>query len=419
MTDFSSLLGDLFLLFLAAQIGGIIAVKLRQPAVIGELVAGAVIGPFALGLVGHPSSEMIAFFQHPEDAEAAIEVVFHLIAELGVIILLFTVGLETRLSVLLAVGRRAFLVAVSGVVVPFLFGYLLMTMLGWDGWVPLFTATALVATSVGITARVLRDLGVIGSQESRIILAAAVIDDILAMVLLAIVGGLASSGSLTTLGLSIIVVKAVAFVALFTIAGTGLMRRYHLHLDRLPVPNAPFVVTVLLMLGLAALATVVGLAAIIGAFLAGMILAEASEQYEIERQALPLYRVFVPFFFVITGMFIDWRLFFDPSILALAGVITALALSTKLLACGASVYGLGLRSMAIVGVGMVPRGEVAIIVATLGLGAGLIPHSIFSVVIVMGVLTTIVVPPVLAWLYRGRSAEVGQHRPSIDAISDL
>jgi len=262
-----------------------------------------------------------------------------------------------------------------------------------------------VATSVGITARVLGDLGHIRSDEARIILGAAVIDDIVGMIILAIVSALGEGGTVSLGQIGLIALQAVAFTVFVAVAGRQAARRWSAHLDRLRIRNAPFVVAVLIMLGLAALAAQIGLAAIIGAFLAGMVFAELSEQYELERQALPLYEFLVPLFFVITGSHVDWRLFLDGSVLSVALAVTALAIVGKIVGCGAAAYGLGWRRTAIVGVGMAPRGEVGLIVANVGASLSIIPDAMFSTVVIMSVLTTLVVPPILTLLYRGQPTD--------------
>jgi Kef-type K+ transport system membrane component KefB len=403
MTELTGLLRDLFVIFLAAKLAAELFERIHQPPVIGELLAGVLIGPYALGWIGTPDAGLVALY-HGDVAAAqeAVSVVYHLIAELGVVVLLFFVGLETRVADIVRVGGRALTVAVLGVIVPFVLGFGLMgPLLGHPQIESIFVGAAMVATSVGITARVLRDLGVIASTESRIILCAAVIDDILAMVILAIVAGLAATGSISVGQIALIVGQAVLFTAFVVLVGTGVVRRYALRLCDLRMDNAPFAVSLLVMLGLAALSATIGLAAIIGAFLAGMVFAEAREHFELEHQALPIYQFLVPFFFVITGSQVNWQLFLDGGIMGIALGVTALALVGKLVGCGAGVLGLGRRSVAIVGVGMAPRGEVGLIVASLGLSLGAIPAEIFSVVVIMSILTTIVVPPVLRVLYTG------------------
>ena len=404
----SSILTDLFILFVAAKLAGAAFSWLRQPPVIGELLAGVIIGPYAFGWVGVADPALIALFHGDQvAAQEAVDLVLEMLAELGVILLLFFVGLETRLADLISVGRRAAVVGTLGIALPFAGGFLIVKALGEETIPALFVAVALVATSTGVTARVLRDLGVLDAPESRIILGAAVIDDILAMILLAFVTGLSDAGEFEVLNLSLIGLQAVGFVVFGVLVGTRVLRRYHSSLDRLPLTNAPLMLGLAMMLGLAAVATSVGLAAIIGAFLAGMILAEAAEHYDLERAILPIFEFLVPFFFVVTGTRVDPTLFLDWDTMALALLITGVAILTKLVGAGVGGYGMGIRPMAVIGSGMVPRGEVGLIVASLGLSRGVIGTDFFSIVAVMSILTTLVVPPVLSLLLRA-----APHRPA-------
>ena len=404
MATTGAILADIFIMFLAAKLAGELFERLKQPAVIGELLVGVALGPFALGWIGVPTGAMIEAFHGEAQAGEAMASIFEVIAELGVIVLLFLVGLETRLSDLLRVGARAGVVAVLGVIVPFILGYAFVAALGHATIEAIFVGTAMVATSVGITARVLADLGHVRGDEARIILGAAVIDDILAMIVLAVVAALGSGGRLTAGEIVWIAGQAIAFTLFVALAGRHAVRRWSIQLERLRIRNAPFVVAVGVMLGLATLSAQIGLAAIIGAFLAGMVFAELRDQYELERRALPLYELLVPLFFVITGSHVDWRLFLDGSILGIALAVTGLAIVGKLVGCGAGALGLGWRSVAIVGVGMAPRGEVGLIVANVGKSLAVIPDAMFSTVVIMSVLTTLVVPPVLTALYRGQPA---------------
>jgi Kef-type K+ transport system membrane component KefB len=397
----AEVIADLFIIFAVAKAAGEVFQRLHQPPVIGELLVGVLIGPYALGWIGLPGPALVELFHDPAAAREALALVYHVLAELGAIFLLFFVGLETRLSDLLRVGVRAGIVAVAGVVVPFLLGAGLMLALGHPGLEAAFVGTALVATSVGITARVLGDLGYLDSLEARIILGAAVVDDILGMIALAIVAGVGGSGRVEPLPIVATAVMALAFTAFTAYGGTRLLRRFGWRLEALQVRNAPFVVAVAVCLGLAALADVIGLAAIIGAFLAGLVFAETREQYALEHQTLPVYELLVPMFFVITGASVDWRLFLDGSLVGLALAVTALAIVGKVVGCGLGAWGLSPRTMAIVGVGMAPRGEVGLIVASIGQSLQAIPHEVFSVVVVMSVLTTVLVPPLLPLLFRG------------------
>jgi Kef-type K+ transport system membrane component KefB len=404
----AALLFDLFVVFLAAKLAAEIFERIHQPPVIGELLAGVLIGPYALGFIGTPDGGLVeAFHGDWAAAQEAINLVYHLVAELGIIVLLFFVGLETRIADIVKVGTRAGNVALLGVLVPLGLGYGLMgPLLNHPQIESIFVGAAMVATSVGITARVLRDLGVIASTESRIILGAAVIDDILAMIILAVVAGLATTGSVSPFEIGFITGQALLFTLFVALVGTGVMRRFGLGLGHLRMDGAPLAISLLAMLGLAALSASIGLAAIIGAFLAGMVFAEAREHFALEHQTLPIYQFLVPFFFVLTGAQVDWRIFTDGGIMGIALLVTALALLGKFLGCGLGMIGLGKRSIAIVGVGMAPRGEVGLIVASLGLSLGAIPTEIFSVVVIMSILTTLVVPPVLRLLY-GDHPETG------------
>ena len=394
-------IADLFIIFAVAKVAGEVFQRLRQPPVIGELLAGVLIGPYALGWIGLPGPALVDLFHDPATAREALALVYHVLAELGAIFLLFFVGLETRLSDLLRVGVRAGIVAVAGVVLPFVLGAGLMLALGHPGLEAAFVGTALVATSVGITARVLSDLGYLDSLEARIILGAAVVDDILGMIALAIVAGVGGGGRVEPVPIVTTAAMALAFTAFTAYGGTRVVRRFGWRLDALQIRDAPFVVAVAVCLGLAALADVIGLAAIIGAFLAGLVFAETREQYALEHQTLPVYELLVPMFFVITGASVDWRLFLDGSLVGLALVVTALAILGKVVGCGLGAWGLGPRAMAIVGVGMAPRGEVGLIVASIGQSLHAIPHEVFSVVVVMSVLTTVLVSPLLPLLFRG------------------
>ncbi|HEX3246641.1 MAG TPA: cation:proton antiporter [Chloroflexota bacterium] len=416
MESATAVLGDIFVMFLVAKVAGELFERIHQPPVIGELLAGVAIGPYALGWVGMPAPAMVDLFHG--DAAEALESIYAVLAELGAIVLLFLVGLETRLSDILRVGVRAGLVAVLGVIAPFVLGAAFVLSLGDPPIEALFLGTAMVATSVGITARVLADLGQIQEREARIILGAAVIDDILGMMVLAVMSSLGTGGGLSLAELGLITGQAVGFTVFVALAGRHAAQRWSIHLERLRIQNAPFVVAVLVMLGMAVLAAKISLAAIIGAFLAGMVFAELREQYELEKQVLPLYEFLVPLFFVITGTHVDWRLFLDGSVLGIALAVTALAIVGKLLGCGLGAWGLGARSVAIIGVGMVPRGEVGLIVANVGKSLGVIPEVLFSTVVVMSVLTTLVVPPVLMVLYRGRGEAVRSQAAIDDAVAD-
>jgi len=384
MEHATQVLFELFLIFASAKILGEVFERIRQPAVVGEILAGLLLGPYLLGIVPHSP-------------------IYEGIAEIGVIFLLFTVGLETKPSDILRVGGVASKVGVLGIVLPFVLGFGLIVYLDHPTLEALFIGTALVATSVGITARVLGDMGLIQEVESRIILGAAVIDDIVGMILLAVVSGL-GEGVLSWVRIAVVAIQAIAFTLFLAFIGSPVINRYARTIDNLKTPHAPLVGAILICLGLSALSSAIGMAAIIGAFMAGMVLAEFSEKYHLVEKAETICAFLVPFFFFVMGSHINLSVMASGEILWLALVITVLAVIGKLLGCGLGAWSLGRSGALIVGVGMVPRGEVGIIVAMLGLRLHAIPETMYGLVIFMSVVTTLAVPPVLRVLFRDRLA---------------
>ena len=382
----AEILLTLFAIFVAAQVGAEIAQRLGLPGVVGEIVAGCAIGPSALALV------------RPE--QIAIGTPLDVLAEIGVVLLLFAVGLETRLDDLKKVGRSAFLVGVLGVIVPFACGALWAYGSGFELTRSLFVAAAFVATSAGITARVLQELGVLTRIESRVILGAAVIDDILAMLLLGVVTSLQGGEGVNVNGLLFVLAQAIGFVVVIGWVGTRVMRQRSHWLERPINPLSPLTIALAICLGLAYLSTEFGLAAIIGAFLAGMIASEMNQREELEHQMQPLLALLTPFFFVVTGAKIDLSVFADATALWMLAAATAIAIVSKLAGGFLGALSLGKRSALIVGVGMVPRGEVGVVIASLGLVAGVFSDRIYAVIVAMSLLTSIVTPPVLSLLLR-------------------
>ncbi len=367
---------DLFVVLLAAKLGDELFKRLGQPTIVGEILAGVIVGSSVLGLV-EPTETLEVF------------------AELGVVFLLFWVGLETKASELAEVGATAALVGALGFVLPLGGGIALGAGLGESAATSIFIGAALVATSVGITSAVLIGLGGLQSRAARVILGAAVVDDILAMVLLAVAAGLAAEGGVAATEIAVVVALALGFVVFFGLGGTRLLQRQPQLLQRPRFSESPLLPAVLLALGLAAFAAQIGLAAIIGAFLAGMMVAETKEQHPIEEEVAPLYAFFPPFFFVFIGIQVDLSAFIDLGTLALLGGVTLLAIATKFAGAWLGARSLGGREAAFVGVGMVPRGEVGIIVAGIGRVAGVIDDELFAVIVGMSILTTLAVPPVL------------------------
>lgn len=370
----------LFLMLAAAKLFAEIFERLRQPSVVGEILAGIIIGPSVLGLVQR--SEVI-----------------DTLAEVGVIFLLFTVGLETKPASIFHVGKRAVLVAVLGVVTPFVAGWVLMKAWGGSGLEALFLGTALVATSVGITARVLSSMGVLDELTSRIILAAAIIDDILGLMILAVVSSLAL-GPINYLSIIMTGALAIAFTAFVILVGAPAVKRVAPRIENLRVSHSLFISALLLCLGISIAASYIGVAAIVGAFLAGMAFAEvAEERPTMHKEMAGVTEFLVPFFLVNIGLQLRLDVFRDPSVIAFAFLVTLIAVITKLAGCGFGAKGLGWRQMSQVGMGMVPRGEVGIVVAQIGLGLAVINDSLYGVVLMMAVATTLIAPPFLRILY--------------------
>ncbi len=372
----------LFLILLATKIGDEVFKRLGQPTLIGEILAGLIVGPAVLGIV-EPSQVIDVF------------------AELGVVLILFWVGLETRIHELLSVGRSATLVGILGVIVPFAGGYGFAIARGEGTETALFFAAALVATSVGITSAVLIGVGALESRAGRTILGAAVVDDILAMLIVAVASAVAVGGGTSVVELAVVAVMALLFVGFFAFGGTGFMRRYPGVLDVPRFSESPLLPAVILCLGLAALAAEIGLAAIIGAFLAGMMVAETKEQHPVEEEVAPLYAFFAPFFFASIGLQLDLGVYKSATVIGVVLLVTVIAIATKALGAYAGARGLTRSEALFVAAGMVPRGEVGIIVAGIGIDAGALTGESFAIIVGMALLTTILVPPVLrSWAER-------------------
>ena len=329
--------------------------------------------------------------------------VLEVFSELGVVFLLFWVGLETRLSEMRAVGRIAVMVGGSGVVLPFLGGLGLGLALGESTETAVFLGAALAATSAGITAATFLDLGIARSRAARTVLGAAVVDDILALILLSVAVGMAAEGGVDAGTIALALAVAVAFVAFVALGGTRLLQSRPQLLQAPRFADSPLLPAVILCLGLAAFSAQIGLAALIGAFLAGMIVAETKDQSSIEQEVQPLYAFFPPFFFAFIGIQLSLDPLFTTDALLLLAAVTALAIVTKLIPGYLAARGLGRQQASIVAVGMVPRGEVGIVVASIGAAEGVVDAELFAVVVAMSVLTTLAAPFVLRRLSRGVS----------------
>jgi len=375
---------DLLVVLLAAKLGDELFKRLGLPTLIGEILAGVVVGSSVLGFV-EPTDTLAVF------------------SELGAVFLLFWVGLETRIGDLRQVGRAATLVGVLGVVLPFAGGAGIGIASGEATAVVVFTGAALIATSVGITSAVLSDVGLVATAAGRTILGAAVVDDILAMLILGVAVGLAGEAGADYASLALSAALAIAFVAFFALGGTRVMQRRPGVLKAPRFSESPLLPAVLLCLALAAIAAQIGLAAIIGAFLAGMMVAETKEQHPIEEEVAPLYAFFAPFFFAFIGLQLDLSAYSSLETLGLLAATTAVAVVTKFVGAWLGARSLGSREATIVGVGMIPRGEVGIVIAGIALAEGAVSEQFFAVIVGMSVLTTLLAPPVLRAVARPQS----------------
>lgn len=391
------------LILIVAKLAGDLAVRLGQPAVLGELLAG--IGLGNLVLLGWDG---LAFLRHDE--------YLGLLAEVGVILLLFEIGLESTVREMAKVGVSAFLVAVLGVVTPFALGWGVGAVLlpEHSVYVHAFLGATLTATSVGITARVLRDLGRSQSQEARVILGAAVIDDVLGLVILAVVAAVVveadRGGSLSYGALGGILAKALGFLTLALALGTWLSPRLFALASRLRGEGILLSLALAFCFLLAWLAQAIALAPIVGAYAAGLVLEKlhfhdfvTRGERELEELVNPIASFLVPVFFVVMGARVQLESFGEPGVLGLAAALTAAAFLGKQ-ACSIGVLGRGMDRLS-VGIGMVPRGEVGLIFANIGLGLAvggeaMITASTYSAVVIMVVVTTLVTPPALAWSLR-------------------
>ncbi|MCU1335359.1 MAG: sodium/hydrogen exchanger [Bryobacterales bacterium] len=373
----------LLIVFGSAKLMGEIFVKLRLPALVGEILAGAVIGPSALGWIA------------PNDTLKAL-------SDLGVMFLLFDVGLQVKAHELLRVGGTAMLVAMLGVIVPFFAGWGILLAWGAPQTEAVFVGASLVATSVGITASSLSARGLLQEVASKIILAAAVIDDVLGLIVLAAVSSLAQ-GRVNFLEIAFTAGMAAAFTVILAKWGTAAVNRIlpHFH-SRADAEDAQFHLSLIVLFALSALAIYTGVAAIVGAFLAGLALSDTADN-RVRDLTRGVNELLVPFFLVGIGLHLDLSAFRTPATLALALVILAAAILTKLIGCGLGAASLGWQNVLKIGLGMVPRGEVGMVVAQIGLSMKVISTEVYAVVVFMAIATTIVTPLLLKIAFRGPS----------------
>jgi Kef-type K+ transport system membrane component KefB len=382
--DLPQFLGLLVAILGTAKLLGAFAQWIGQPAVLGELCAGVILGGSMLGIV-EPETEVL-----------------HLLSELGVIILLFAIGLETDLQKLLKVGAASSAVAIVGVALPFALGYAVCLLLGLSNLTAVVAGAALTATSVGITARVLSDLNRLQEPESQIVLGAAVIDDVVGLVILAVVAGVTRGEGITAWGIASTTVVAFGFLIGTLLIGSWLVPPIARLLSKIDLPGTPTMLALLLSFGLAWLASYAGSATIIGAFAAGLLIRETPDAHEIERGVASLGHFFVPIFFVVVGSAVDLTVF-NPlhaenhGTLLIGGALIVAAVLGKFLSGYAPFWFRGNKR--VIGVGMIPRGEVGLIFAQMGLTSGVFDAAMFSAVALMVMVTTFMAPPLLKLLF--------------------
>ena len=383
----------MLVIFASAKLLAEVFERLGISGIVGEIAAGVLIGPSMLAWVA-PNELTIS------------------LADLGVMFLLFRVGLEVKPDELLKLGGSATLVAVSGVIVPMIMGWGILRFWGAPQIEAIFVGASMVATSVGITAQVLAAKGLLQQKSAQIILAAAVIEDVLGLLVLASVSGMAK-GQVNVWEIALTAGLAIAFVVGIALWGNKAMGKIVPRAqESLRVAEAEFALAVVLLFGLSVMAVYIGVAAIVGAFFAGMALA-GRVGHRVNDLANGAAELLVPFFLAGIGLHVDLSAFQDRSMMMLAAVILVAAVVSKFIGCGVAALGMGKAEAMRIGVGMIPRGEVGMVVAQIGLAMGAISQNIYGVVVFMAVATTVVAPPLLKIAYKGVAASAPEERYSL------
>ena len=405
----------LIIVYLMSKVGGELSKRLDLPPVLGELVGGVLVGVSALHLIVFPEAGAAATdsllmtglqWLGDLDAEAVAHIfasqseVISVLAELGVIVLLFEIGLESDLRELGKVGYQAAIVAVVGVVAPFTLGTVGLVLLFDVPVIPaIFAGAALTATSIGITSKVLSELGHLKSTEGQIIVGAAVIDDVLGIIILAVVASLAKTGEVDLVNVVVLIVSATAFLLGSILLGKFFNQTFVSIADKLQTRGALLVPAFTFALVMACLASVIHLEAILGAFAAGLVLDETDKRKELDQQVMPIADILVPIFFVTVGAKADLGVL-NPAVaenregLVIAAFLITVAIIGKVVT-GWTVFGKpGINRLAI-GFGMIPRGEVGLVFAGIGAASGVLSDPLEAAIIVMVILTTFLAPPLL------------------------
>jgi Kef-type K+ transport system membrane component KefB len=384
----TGLLLSLAAILIATKLLGELAQRIRLPAVVGELLAGVLLGPSLLHLVD-PTNPVLGT-----------------LAELGVLILLLQIGLHTDLKSILRVGLPATAVGLAGIAIPFGLGFVLTRQLGYTGLVPVVCAAALTATSIGISARVLADIGKLRSIEGNIVLGAAVLDDVLGLIILSVIGGLVQGSSLSLAGVAVTASIAVGFIVGAILVGGFLIPPFMRLASRLKLAWALGAVGFALALVMAGAADWAGSATIIGAFAAGLVLHGTPQRQEVEEATATLGHFFVPIFFAVVGASVDLGSLGNPRALLVGAGLTVVGILGKFVA-GFVPFRLRINHT-LVGVAMIPRGEVGLIFAQMGLASGVLDSALFSAVALMVLVTTFVAPLWLARLAKDGKSKDGK-----------
>ncbi len=422
---------SLVVIYLASKIGGEVCSRINLPPVLGELVGGVVVGISVLNLLAFPESAtdgtqtpLVTFLQRtagtsPETASAAFHSfseVISVLSELGVVILLFEIGLESDLQELIRVGPQAAIVAIVGVVVPFIAGTLgLISLFGVPQVPAIFAGAALTATSIGITAKVLAELQHLSSKEGQIIIGAAVLDDILGIIILAVVASLAKTGEIEVNNVLYLVVSSAVFLIGTIVLGRFLSPYFVALVNRLKTRGELLISSLIFAFVLSYVASVIHLEAILGAFTAGLVLAETEKQQELEEQIIPIADMLTPIFFVTVGAKTDLSVL-NPAVpsnregLAIAAFLIVVAILGKVIT-GFAVWGQPQLNQLAIGVGMIPRGEVGLVFAGVGSASGVLSAPLEAAIIVMVILTTFVAPPLLRLVFQEGAPVVTAAQP--------
>ena len=384
------------ILLFSAKVFAEIFQRIKQPVVLGELLAGIIVGPYALGGLPLFDGQPLVVLD---------ETIKHL-GELSAIVILFIAGLEITPREFLRGGAASFTIGALGVIVPFAVGFMVLSLYGLDSFEVLLIATALTATSIAISIQVLTELGRMQSKEARLILGAAIVDDILAIAILSVVVTMVQSGDTTPeiADVAFLILKILGLFAVLLIGAVFLIPRI-LHREKLWRSRGSIEgITTAIFFGIAGVAAYVGLSPIVGAFAAGMAVASTKLIKQVEEYAQKLQFIFAPLFFAIIGAQVDFR-GVNMDVLIIAGIIIAIAISTKLLGCGLpSMLFLKDKTKSMrVGIGMVSRGEVGLIVAGVGVTSGVLSTDIYTSIIIMVAVTTIITP---IWLKKSYKKEL-------------